>query len=317
MLRNILIGAFFTVLAVMASAGTPAHAGKKEDIALLQQQIAQLQSDLSLLSQRAGRSDADANVQISQLQAENQRLTGEVEQLTNSLNQMQRRLDQVTRVLAGETFSDLQPANVQSAAIDPVTGAQVGQVGQVGQAGQGGQPGFAPSPVNPAGQAVAPNGGGAVNGSTTGPASLTAPQTAAPVDPNAINLPADPNEAYAYSSNLLLTGDYIKAQQAFELYVQSFPNSVHTPDARFRLGEIYLATGANADAAQAFIGHIRDYPTDPKSAEAHLKLGTAFVRMNQTDQACQIFKQVKLKFPNASQIVLTRTELEMQRIGCR
>ena len=58
MLRNILIGAFFTVLAVMASAGTPAHAGKKEDIALLQQQIAQLQSDLSLLSQRAGRSDA-------------------------------------------------------------------------------------------------------------------------------------------------------------------------------------------------------------------------------------------------------------------
>ncbi len=309
----------FVLLTVCFGVEAPAHAGKKEDIEALRLKTLALESQIASLTQQTGQTDADATLKISQLQRENQQLTGQVETLSNEVRQMRARLDQVTRVLAGESFSGLDtiiPPGAPPAATAP--GSNFGASAQPGATQQGpGQAGVvAPlnGPVSDDPTALGPVTG---DGSSKPTGSEVATGNTTKSATNGVQLPADPNEAYAYASNFLLTGDYIKARQAFELYVQSFPKSVHTPDARFRLGEIYLATGANTDAAQAFIGHIRDYPSDPKSAEAHLKLGTSFARMKQTTQACQIYKQVRIKFPNASQIVLSRTELEMQRIDCR
>lgn len=310
---RIIFTVFICLLTGFVSVSNPAHAGKKEDIAALQSKVTRLEQQLGSLSQQTGQTNADATLKISQLQRENQQLTGQVEQLSNQVSQMQARLDQVTRILAGETFSGLE-TNPASSAFGPATGQLNGQV----------TPDAAPLGSTPFGATTqdGANGNGPIPlGGTSGDAQDVVTGSDGAQAQNAatsgVQLPTDPDAAYAYASNFLLTGDYIKARDAFEQYVQAFPNSVHTPDARFRLGEIYLATGANADAAKAFIGHIRDYPSNTKSAEAHLKLGTAFARMEQTDQACQIYKQVRIKFPNASQIVLSRTELEMQRINCR
>ncbi|GAB4523849.1 MAG: hypothetical protein Kow00133_11940 [Amphiplicatus sp.] len=132
-----------------------------------------------------------------------------------------------------------------------------------------------------------------------------------------VALPFDPDEAFSYASGFLLRGDYARAEEAFELYVEAFPNHPRTADAQFRLGEIYLATGKNADAADAFIAHIKKYPNDPRAAEAYLKLGTAFARLGQTGEACQVFKSMRSKFPNAPQPVRDRADLEMSRIDCR
>ncbi|MBB5518178.1 tol-pal system protein YbgF [Amphiplicatus metriothermophilus] len=132
-----------------------------------------------------------------------------------------------------------------------------------------------------------------------------------------VALPFDPDEAFSYASGFLLRGDYARAEEAFELYLEAFPNHPRTADAQFRLGEIYLATGKNADAADAFIAHIKKYPNDSRAAEAYLKLGTAFARLGQTGEACQVFKSMRSKFPNASQPVRDRADLEMSRINCR
>ncbi len=132
-----------------------------------------------------------------------------------------------------------------------------------------------------------------------------------------VELPLDSEAAFQYASNFLRTGDYTRAQKAFELYLQAFPNSPRAADAQFRLGEIYLATGANAEAANAFIAHIKKFPNDPRAAEAHLKLGTAFSRLGRRDEACKVLKTTKTKFPSASQAVLTRIDLELQRASCQ
>lgn len=302
MQRFLYVLTIFCALTIMTtSIAGPALAGKKEDIFALQQKVSMLERQLGTLSQQTGQSDADATVRISQLQRENQDLTGQVERLSNEVQQMRVRLDQVTRVLAGENFSGLEPAGPAGASAPGLGGPL--------------QPDLTASTLPPTGQ---PGANGPVSLSSGAAGANPVAGGGAPAgEGSGIILPLDSNAAYAYATNFLLTGDYIKARQAFELYVQAFPNSLHTPDARFRLGEIYLATGANADAAQAFISHIRDYPNDPKAAEAHLKLGTAFARMQQSDQACQIFKQVRIKYPNAAQIVLSRADLEMQRINCR
>ena len=168
-----------------------------------------------------------------------------------------------------------------------------------------------------------PDGGAPGAGATGGPARLGGDDpiasriAEASGDEAEVALPFDPNAAFDYASAFLLRGDYPRAQRAFELYVEAFPNNPRTAEAQFRLGEIYLATGANAEAADVFIAHIRKYPNDPRAAEAYLKLGTAFARLQKNTEACQVFRSMRGKFPNAPQAVMQRADLEMQRISCR
>lgn len=132
-----------------------------------------------------------------------------------------------------------------------------------------------------------------------------------------VTLPLDPDAAYAYASDFLVTSDYARAEKAFSLFLETFPNHPRAADARFRLGEVYLASSKNAEAADSFIAFIRAYPNSARGAEAYLKLGTAFSRLDQSGEACKVFKTLKSKYPTAAPAVLQRTDVEMARINCR
>ena len=138
-------------------------------------------------------------------------------------------------------------------------------------------------------------------------------QSAAP----AVSLPADPEAAYAYASDFLVTSDYARAETAFTQFLSTFPNHPRAADARFRLGEVYLASSKNTEAADTFIAFIRAYPNSARGAEAYLKLGTAFSRLEQSAEACKVFKTLKTKYPTATPAVLQRTDVEMARINCK
>lgn len=132
-----------------------------------------------------------------------------------------------------------------------------------------------------------------------------------------IALPLDPEAAYAYASDFLVTSDYPRAEAAFAKFLESFPSHPRAADARFRLGEVQLAASRNTEAADTFIAFIRAYPNSARAAEAYLKLGTAFSRLNQKDEACKVFKTLKAKYPTAAPPVLQRTDVEMARISCK
>lgn len=135
--------------------------------------------------------------------------------------------------------------------------------------------------------------------------------------PAAVSLPADPEAAYAYASDFLVTGDYGRAEAAFAKFLDTYPSHPRAADARFRLGEVYLATSKNTEAADTFIAYLRAYPNSTRGAEAYLKLGTAFSRLNQTTEACKVFKTLKAKYPTATPAVMQRTDVEMSRINCK
>lgn len=132
-----------------------------------------------------------------------------------------------------------------------------------------------------------------------------------------VALPLDPEAAYAYASDFLVTSDYARAEAAFVKFLEAFPNHPRAADARFRLGEVYLAASKNTEAADTFIAFIRAYPNSARAAEAYLKLGTAFSRLNQSAEACKVFKTLKAKYPTATPAVLQRTDVEMSRISCK
>ncbi len=220
----------------------------------------------------------DASLKIGRLEQEVQFLTGRVEELNHALEQANARLDAVSAALAG-------------GALPGFTGLDGGPV-PLG----GGAPDLQPG--DPIADAITSSG-------------------AADIDTSDVALPINPEAAFDYASGFLRSGDYARAEAAYLMFVQSFPNNARTADAQFRLGEIYLATNRSADAADAFIAHIRQYPNDPRTAEAHLKLGTAFARLGQNDQACKVFKSVRTRFASAPPAVLQRTDVEMQKINCR
>ncbi len=157
-----------------------------------------------------------------------------------------------------------------------------------------------------------------LTGATAGPKDLIANEISkSGGQGSAVELPLDPEAAFSYASDFLLSGDYANAERAFQLYVEAYPNHPRTADARFRLGEVYLANNKNTEAADAFIAFIRAYPTSARGAEAYLKLGTAFSRLSKPDEACKVFKTLKSKYPNAAPAVLQRAAVEMGKIGCR
>ena len=132
-----------------------------------------------------------------------------------------------------------------------------------------------------------------------------------------VTLPLDPEAAYAYASEFLVTSDYGRAEKAFTLFLEAFPSHPRAADARFRLGEVYLASSKNTEAADTFIAFIRAYPNSARGAEAYLKLGTAFSRLEQSSEACKVFKTLKSKYPTAAPAVMQRADVEMARISCR
>ncbi len=241
--------------------------------------IRNLQERMARMEQAAAAQSA-ATVRLSELERQNQFLTGRIEELSFQLDQANQRLNAIGAALSGE-------------AGEPGAGAFLGGPGYQQQGPVALAPG---DPIaDQLSRADVQDGSGSAS----------------------VELPLDPAAAFDYASGFLLKGDYQRAKAAFELYVEAFPNHARTPDARFRLGEIHLALGENADAADVFIAHIRAYPNDPRAAEAYLKLGTAFSRLEKSDQACTVFKTMKAKFPNVSQPVRQRADLEMSRINCQ
>lgn len=267
-----------------AAAFTPAVAGTKDDVRNLQERMARVEQ--SAAAQSA------ATVRISELERQIQVLTGRIEEMNYALDQANQRLASVSAALSGDA----------------------------GYADEGGSSlggsGLAPSPTggpvdlttgDPIAAELSRSDQGAGQGADLGAGDATP----------SVELPLNPDAAFDYASGFLLSGDYPRAKSAFALYIDAFPNHQRTPDAKFRLGEIHLALGENAAAADVFIDHIRSYPNDPRAAEAYLKLGTAFARLEKPSEACTVFKTMKAKFPNVSQPVSQRAELEMARINCQ
>lgn len=264
-------------VSVLLLTGT-ASAGTKDDVRALQAQMAEVQQ--ALANNRA------ALVRISELERQNQLLTGRIEELTYELDQANARLDAISAALAGEG----------GMAADGSYGASASPSG--GPVDLMGRPAAGDDPIADQIADARDPGGETVGGGD-------------------VSLPLDPEAAFEYASQFILTGDYQRAKAAFTLYLEAFPNHARTPDAQFRLGEIHLALEENAAAADAFIAHIRNYPNNGRSAEAYLKLGTAFARLEKPSEACTVFKTMKSKHPNAPRPVLQRADLEMARIDCQ
>jgi tol-pal system protein YbgF len=138
------------------------------------------------------------------------------------------------------------------------------------------------------------------------------PARAGPVLPD-----GSPMDRYNFAINLLARQDYPAAEAAFREFVAAHPGDRLTANAQYWLGETYYVRNDMTKAAQAFLEGVKKYPDGPKAADTMLKLGMALTAINQKQEACGVFGEMKNRFPTVSRETATGLAAARERAGCR
>jgi tol-pal system protein YbgF len=118
--------------------------------------------------------------------------------------------------------------------------------------------------------------------------------------------PADPAVAFKQAKDMLLAGEYANAEQAFSAYVNNYPESPKTAEARYWLGETQFVREAYTDAAGNYVGAIRGWPQTTWAPDATLKLARSMVALKNTAQACATLDQLSKRYPKAPAQIVSR-----------
>jgi tol-pal system protein YbgF len=298
---------------VLMASGSAAWAA---DLAPLRSELGRLGGELAAMRavelvqlQESPTRTAALEVRLSRLEEQLRRLTGQIEEVEHAQRQMAARLDRLT-AQPGEPATPAPsataptpltpapaPAPRQQAAapapsIEPDVAARKGYVlGTIPEEALRGQS----APKQPALPAPAPSG-------ATQQARLQ---------------PQGADASYQAGLDLLQTGQWADAEQAFSGFVQTYPKDPRAPTASYWLGETYMLRKDYQGAAAAFARNYRTYgESAPRAADNLLKLGMALAAMGDRDRACQSFAELAKRHPNASAPIRQALSRERAAAGC-
>ena len=131
---------------------------------------------------------------------------------------------------------------------------------------------------------------------------------APPAAPPAAGAGAD-QAAYNQAFDILKAGKYADAIKAFQLFMQSWPQSALADNAQYWLGESYYVTRDFQSAAAAFQTLLDHWPDSRKAPDALLKLGYTQAELKHTVQARATLSSVSTRFPGSDAANLAAARL--------
>ena len=219
--------------------------------------------------------------QVTELKSENQGLRGQVEELQQQLEQQKQ--------AAKNQYLDLD--------------ARLGRL-------EGGAAPAEPAPSSP----VAPPATAAATATPTPPA-LQEPPPTVYGDASAFSGRAeDERGAYNTAFDALKAGRYADASQAFQAFLEAYPNGVFTPNALYWLGESYYVTQNYALAMPQFQALLARYPTHDKAAGALLKVGLCQYGLRQLNAAEATLTKVVDRYPGTEAARSAEDRLQAMRL---
>jgi tol-pal system protein YbgF len=144
------------------------------------------------------------------------------------------------------------------------------------------------------------------------PAAEAAP--AAP--PSPAEAKASAADAFSKARELMLSGDYDAAESAFSAYVQTYPDSARTPEARYWWGKTLTAKGDHARAASAYLAAIRNWPKTSWAPDAVVELSRSLVALKKPDDACAALAALPKHYPKPPPAVARRAEAVGREAKC-
>ena len=131
-----------------------------------------------------------------------------------------------------------------------------------------------------------------------------------------VNPTGDPSRDYQRGYDLILSGDYLSAEETFRQFLIAYPGDQLAPDAQFWIGESYFARGQYREAADEFLAGYKAYPESAKGPDALLKLGLSLAGLGERDAACSTYAAVLKQYPQASNALRQRVVSEQAVADC-
>jgi tol-pal system protein YbgF len=158
--------------------------------------------------------------------------------------------------------------------------------------------------VGGGGVAVAPGPGGIPSGDDT----VAAPggsETLAGVGGG-----SNAEELYGIARDQHQRGSLSAAQQAYEQFLEEYPNHPLAADAQFFMADILEQQDRPEDALQSFLGIPSLYPTASRVPEALYRAGILQADLGQTDEARSTLQRLMNTYPDSGVALLAREKLE-------
>ena len=251
---------------------------------------------------------------VIRLEEQVRKLNGRIEELNFQLLQMQ---EQFRRMREDNEFrfQELEDAS-QGGEPERTGGTQTGEDRRIAENSRTETPG---EPPRNFGEIVIGNNE-SVHGATLGePMDLRGVEKSTGADETAaaaLPVTFDPDELYSDAYEFILSGDYKTAETGFRKHVERFPDDPRSADAHYWLGEAILSQKRPAEAAEVFLAANRNFPGARKAPDMLLKLGMSLAALGRRDIACATFRQVGVRYPDASDILKERVSREQAIAGC-
>lgn len=123
-----------------------------------------------------------------------------------------------------------------------------------------------------------------------------APAATAPVDSND---PAQENRAFETAYGLFKGGSYANALKAFQEFLKRYPDSVHTPNANYWLGNAQFALKDYKSALNTYQELLKAFPGTAKAADVLFGIAGCQQELKQGTAAKKTLKQLIAKYPTS------------------
>jgi tol-pal system protein YbgF len=120
-------------------------------------------------------------------------------------------------------------------------------------------------------------------------------------------LPED--KLYEFAKKSFDQKNYETARDAFEKFLETYPDSDKADNARFWIGEIYFREEWYEKAILEYQKVIDNYPEGNKVAAAYLKQGISFQELGENGNAKLVLKELIRRFPESNEANIARQKL--------
>jgi tol-pal system protein YbgF len=126
-----------------------------------------------------------------------------------------------------------------------------------------------------------------------------------------------PAAEYRAARGMITSGDYAGASNAFQNYLNRYPNAKNTPEAYYWLGESDYAREDYQDATPAYARSLKGWPKLPWAPDATIKLARALAETSRSTEACAALAEFDHRYRGAaSTTVKARAQAVRARAQC-
>ena len=126
-----------------------------------------------------------------------------------------------------------------------------------------------------------------------------------------------PDSVFADAKTAFEQAEYKKSEQAFRIFLESWPQHPRNAEARFYLGESLFFQHDYSNAVQVFLDNHKEHPKAHTAPDNLLRLGLSLAGLNEREAACITYGEILKQYPDATNQIKQRIKAEQEGARCQ